>query len=95
MLDFRLPSEYEELRKTVEEFAHEEVAPVIGDLYEREEFPYEIVARMGQMGLFGLPFPDLLPLGKLARQRDSGLYGPHRSNAESRSASSLRYRRTE
>ncbi|GLZ29956.1 acyl-CoA dehydrogenase [Lentzea sp. NBRC 105346] len=58
MLDFRLPSEYEELRKTVEEFAHEEVAPVIGDFYEREEFPYGIVAKMGQMGLFGLPFPE-------------------------------------
>jgi short/branched chain acyl-CoA dehydrogenase len=58
MLDFRLPSEYEELRKTVEEFAHEEVAPVIGDFYEREEFPYDLVATMGRMGLFGLPFPE-------------------------------------
>jgi butyryl-CoA dehydrogenase len=34
------------------------VAPVIGGLYEREEFPYELVAKMGQMGLFGLPFPE-------------------------------------
>ncbi|MCG8925781.1 acyl-CoA dehydrogenase family protein [Lentzea sp. CC55] len=58
MLDFRLPSEYEDLRKTVEEFAREEVAPVIGDYYERCEFPYPIVAKMGQMGLFGLPFPE-------------------------------------
>jgi short-chain 2-methylacyl-CoA dehydrogenase len=58
MLDFRLPSEYEDLRKTVEEFARDEVAPVIGDYYERCEFPYPIVAKMGQMGLFGLPFPE-------------------------------------
>ncbi|MBW4716334.1 acyl-CoA dehydrogenase family protein [Saccharothrix obliqua] len=58
MLDFRLDEEYEALRKTVEEFAREEVAPVIGDLYEREEFPYELVAKMGRMGLFGLPFPE-------------------------------------
>ncbi|GGM82880.1 acyl-CoA dehydrogenase [Lentzea pudingi] len=58
MLDFRLPSEYEDLRKTVEEFARDEVAPVIGDFYERCEFPYEIVAKMGQMGLLGLPFPE-------------------------------------
>ncbi|HEX6344866.1 acyl-CoA dehydrogenase family protein [Umezawaea sp.] len=58
MLDFRLDEEYEALRKTVEEFAREEVAPVIGDLYERNEFPYEIVAKMGRMGLFGLPFPE-------------------------------------
>jgi alkylation response protein AidB-like acyl-CoA dehydrogenase len=42
----------------VQEFAREEVAPVIGEFYEREEFPYEIVAKMGRMGLFGLPFPE-------------------------------------
>jgi len=58
MLDFRLDEEYEALRKTVEEFARDEVAPVIGDFYERNEFPYEIVAKMGRMGLFGLPFPE-------------------------------------
>ncbi|WP_158849890.1 acyl-CoA dehydrogenase family protein [Saccharothrix deserti] len=58
MLDFRLDEEYEALRKTVEEFAREEVAPVIGGFYEREEFPYGIVAKMGRMGLFGLPFPE-------------------------------------
>ncbi|MEU4769050.1 acyl-CoA dehydrogenase family protein [Actinosynnema sp. NPDC023794] len=58
MLDFRLDEEYEALRKTVEEFAREEVAPVIGGFYEREEFPYEVVAKMGRMGLFGLPFPE-------------------------------------
>ncbi|MEQ0561716.1 acyl-CoA dehydrogenase family protein [Amycolatopsis sp. NEAU-NG30] len=58
MIDFRLDEEYESLRKTVEDFAHAEVAPVIGELYEKEEFPYEIVAKMGEMGLFGLPFPE-------------------------------------
>ncbi len=50
--------EYEALRETVEEFARKEVAPVIGDLYIREEFPYEIVRAMGEMGLFGLPIPE-------------------------------------
>ena len=58
MIDFRLSEEHETLRKTVEEFAREEVAPVIGDFYEKGEFPYEIVAKMGRMGLFGLPFPE-------------------------------------
>ncbi|KAB8185706.1 acyl-CoA dehydrogenase [Nonomuraea phyllanthi] len=53
-----LKDEYEELRKTVESFAREVVAPVIGDYYEREEFPYDIVRQMGAMGLFGLPFPE-------------------------------------
>lgn len=57
-LDHRLTAEHEELRRTVEEFAHDVVAPKIGDLYERHEFPYEIVREMGRMGLFGLPFPE-------------------------------------
>jgi short/branched chain acyl-CoA dehydrogenase len=57
-LDHRLSPELEELRRTVEEFAHDVVAPKIGDFYERHEFPYEIVREMGRMGLFGLPFPE-------------------------------------
>ncbi|SEG80521.1 Acyl-CoA dehydrogenase [Thermomonospora echinospora] len=58
MIDFTLSEEHRELRGSVERFAREVVAPVIGDLYERGEFPYEIVAQMGKMGLFGLPFPE-------------------------------------
>jgi alkylation response protein AidB-like acyl-CoA dehydrogenase len=58
MIDFRLGEEHEALRQTVARFAREAVAPVIGDLYERGEFPYDLVAGMGKMGLFGLPFPE-------------------------------------
>ncbi|MEU6846364.1 acyl-CoA dehydrogenase family protein [Streptomyces sp. NPDC046716] len=57
-MDHHLSPEHEELRRTVEEFAHDVVAPKIGDYYERHEFPYEIVREMGRMGLFGLPFPE-------------------------------------
>jgi alkylation response protein AidB-like acyl-CoA dehydrogenase len=57
MVGFTLNEEQEALRSTIEEFAREVVAPVIGGHYERGEFPYEIVVRMGKMGLFGLPFP--------------------------------------
>ena len=57
-MDSRLTPEHEALRKTVEEFAHDVVAPVIGDYYMRGEFPYPIVEQMAQMGLFGLPFPE-------------------------------------
>jgi alkylation response protein AidB-like acyl-CoA dehydrogenase len=58
MPDYRLDAEHEALRKTVEEFARDAIAPVIGSYYERCEFPYDIVAQMGRMGLFGLPFPE-------------------------------------
>jgi short/branched chain acyl-CoA dehydrogenase len=57
-MDLSLSEEHEALRATVEDFARKEVAPVIGDLYERGEFPYELVARMGAMGLFGLPIDE-------------------------------------
>jgi short/branched chain acyl-CoA dehydrogenase len=58
MLNYRLDDEHEELRATVADFANDVVAPVIGDFYERGEFPYEIVAKMGVMGLFGLPVAE-------------------------------------
>ncbi|MGX7669050.1 acyl-CoA dehydrogenase family protein [Plantactinospora sp. DSM 117369] len=57
-MDFRLSEEYEALRSSVRSFAREVVAPAIADHYERHTFPYEIVAQMGKMGLFGLPFPE-------------------------------------
>src|SRR3954466_3064335 len=53
-----LSDEHLELRKMVAAIAREEVAPVIGDFYERGEFPYEIVRKMGAMDLFGLPIPE-------------------------------------
>ncbi|MEU8133952.1 acyl-CoA dehydrogenase family protein [Streptodolium elevatio] len=58
MLDHRLDDDLELLRATVREFARDVIAPVIGDHYERHEFPYPIVREMGKMGLFGLPFPE-------------------------------------
>jgi butyryl-CoA dehydrogenase len=58
VISFSLSDEHEALRRTVEEFAHQTVAPVIGEYYERAAFPYEIISKMGKMGLFGLPFPE-------------------------------------
>jgi short/branched chain acyl-CoA dehydrogenase len=58
MVDFRLSEEQEALRKTVEDFARKVVAPRAEYHDETGEFPYEVIAQMGQMGLFGLPFPE-------------------------------------
>ena len=58
MLDTRLTPEQEQLRKTVEEFAREVVAPVAAHHDETKTFPYDVVRQMGEMGLFGLPFPE-------------------------------------
>ena len=53
-----LDEDYQALSDTVREFADEVVAPVSAELDEKHEFPYEIVAQMGEMGLFGLPFSE-------------------------------------
>ena len=58
MLDTRLTEEQEGLRKVVEEFAREVVAPVAAHHDETRTFPYAVVAQMAEMGLFGLPFPE-------------------------------------
>src|SRR3954453_22665450 len=57
-MDFRLDAEHEELRRTVEQFARDVVAPQAERFDASGEFPYEIVRQMGEMGLFGLPFPE-------------------------------------
>ena len=71
MISYTLSDEHQDLRETVAEFARDVVRPVIGGFYERAEFPYDLVARMAKLGLFGLPFPaefggmdgDLFALG--------------------------------
>jgi short/branched chain acyl-CoA dehydrogenase len=58
MTTYPLSDEHRALRDTVAEFARTVVQPVIGGYYERAEFPYELIARMAKLGLFGLPFPE-------------------------------------
>src|SRR5690554_608079 len=53
-----LSEEHRALAETVREFAREVVAPTIATHYEQHTFPYDIVRQMGEMGLFGLPFPE-------------------------------------
>lgn len=58
MTDYGLTEEYQDLSDTVREFADEVVAPASAQHDEEHSFPYEIVAQMGELGLFGLPFPE-------------------------------------
>ena len=58
MLDTQLTDEQTQLTKTVAAFAREVVAPVAAHHDETKTFPYDVVRQMGEMGLFGLPFPE-------------------------------------
>ncbi|MEU7142678.1 acyl-CoA dehydrogenase family protein [Nocardia sp. NPDC046473] len=53
-----LPQEYRDLAMTVRDFARTVVAPVAAEHDAKHTFPYEVVAGMADMGLFGLPFPE-------------------------------------
>lgn len=57
-MDFDLSDEQRLLRETVREFALSEVAPVAGELDRTKSFPYEIVSRMADLGLMGIPYPE-------------------------------------
>ena len=55
---FDLDDETLALQRTVREFADAEVAPVAAELDRCKAFPYELVARMGELGWLGIPFPE-------------------------------------
>jgi len=57
-VDFDLSDEQRLLRDTVRDFARNEVAPVAEELDRTKAFPYELVAKMGELGLMGIPFPE-------------------------------------
>lgn len=55
-MDLRLTDEQEMMRKMVQDFAQKEIAPFI-ERMEQGEFPREIMKRMGELGLMGIPIP--------------------------------------
>ena len=56
-VDFELTDEQRLLRDTVRDFAEQEVRPVAEELDRTHSFPYEIVRKLGELGLMGIPFP--------------------------------------
>src|SRR3989338_5319552 len=54
MPSYDLTPEQEMLRKTVREFAEGEIRPIAQKLDEKEEFSYDLVEKMGRLGLFGM-----------------------------------------
>jgi alkylation response protein AidB-like acyl-CoA dehydrogenase len=57
-MNFDLTDEQRLLRETVREFAQGEVAPVAHELDRTKRFPYELVQKMGELGLMGIPFEE-------------------------------------
>ena len=57
-MNFDLTDEQKAIQALCREFAREVVAPAAETLDREARFPYEIVSRMAELGLLGLPFPE-------------------------------------
>jgi short-chain 2-methylacyl-CoA dehydrogenase len=57
-MDFSLSMEQEILRNSVRQFAESEIGPVAAELDEKEEFSYDTMRKMGELGLFGMFVSD-------------------------------------
>src|SRR3954451_13052309 len=55
---FDLDDDTQLLQRTVRDFATGEVAPVAEELDRTKAFPYDLVAKMGELGWMGIPFPE-------------------------------------
>jgi short/branched chain acyl-CoA dehydrogenase len=57
-VDLDLTDEQEAFRDAVRAFASDVIAPAAAELDRTEQFPLDIVRRLGELGVFGLPFPE-------------------------------------
>ncbi len=57
-MDFSLNEEQAAIRDTCRDFAEQEIQPRAEEMDRTGEFPYDIVRKMGELGLLGLPFPE-------------------------------------
>src|SRR6187200_2011959 len=57
-MHFDLPDDDRLLQRTVRDFAVQEVAPIAEELDREKRFPYEIVRKLADLNLMGIPFPQ-------------------------------------
>ena len=57
-MDFSLTEEQRQIEEMVAEFVDEEVVPRAKEIDETDEFPWDLVDQMADLGLMGMPFPE-------------------------------------
>ena len=57
-MDFELTDEQQLIREAVREFAQAEVAPIAAELDRDHRFPYELLPKLAELNLMGMPFPE-------------------------------------
>ncbi|MEQ8200264.1 MAG: acyl-CoA dehydrogenase family protein [Syntrophomonadaceae bacterium] len=56
-MDFKLSEEQELIRASAREFALEYIEPAAAELDEKSLYPYEIFAKLGELGMMGVSYP--------------------------------------
>jgi short/branched chain acyl-CoA dehydrogenase len=57
-MNFDLTDEQKNIQRLARDFAQQEVKPVAEELDRTKSFPYEIVGKLAELGLMGMPFPE-------------------------------------
>jgi alkylation response protein AidB-like acyl-CoA dehydrogenase len=57
-MDFLLTKDQRDLQQMVRDFARNEVAPLAAKIDATDEFPLELIKKMGDLGLLGIPIPE-------------------------------------
>ena len=57
-MNFDLTNEQKMIRDMAREFADKVIAPRAEEMEKTGEFPYDILAKMGELGMTGIPFPE-------------------------------------
>jgi butyryl-CoA dehydrogenase len=57
-MDFEATEEHRMIRRMVREFAEKEIGPRAEEIDETDLFPDDLLRRMGELGIIGLPFPE-------------------------------------
>lgn len=57
-MDFRLTEQQKAFRYLVKEFVAKEIKPVAADIDNEKEFPWDIIKKMGEVGLMGMTVPQ-------------------------------------
>ena len=57
-MDFELNAEQQMMRRMVHDFAEKEIRPITRDIDATGQFPWEVIRKMGGLGLLGLPIPE-------------------------------------
>jgi len=57
-MDFAPTQEQRQIREMVTEFVDEEVVPRAAEIDENDEFPWDLVDQMAELGLMGMPIPE-------------------------------------